>query len=330
MDPVARRTARRSTNRMWLAAVWVVAATFAAQPAAAWDSVGHQVVAAIAWERMEPATREAAVELLLAAPADSDLPGLVPGAADSPDKARELFLRVATWPDIVRDEAFPERRDRYHRSSWHYINYFWDQGGPNGTPRDRPDVAPRPTNVVERLGALRVSLADRDRPAAERGIDLAWVLHLVGDVHQPLHTSARITETEPEGDRGGNLFYLARRSNLHAYWDRILRRSPRFFWTVDRLADEIGRRHPEPPPPGFDFAAWAKEGYRTAKAVVYPPDLEREGKPSRRYHDTAYTVSTRAIARAGHRLAALLDAALGEPPAESGPSTATPVGEGRR
>lgn len=293
-----------------IVAVAAAGAMVAAAPADAWDSVGHQVVAAIAWEQMQPEARAKAVELLLAAPADSGLPALVPGAAGSPERGRELFVRAATWPDIVRDEAFPERRERYHHSNWHYINFFWDQGGPGGSPRDRLDLHPQDTNVVERLSALELALADRDLPAAERGIDLAWVLHLVGDVHQPLHTSARVTELEPEGDRGGNLFFLAQRSNLHSYWDGILRRSLPFWWTPDRIAHELCRRYPTPPPAGFDFEGWAREGLASAKGVVYPPELEREGKPPRRYRKTAYAVSSRATARAGYRLAALLDAAL--------------------
>jgi hypothetical protein len=166
----------------------------AASPALAWDALGHEVIARIAWEHMKPETRAKAVALLRAAPADADLASL---AADD----RELFQRAATWPDIVRDEAFPARHAKYHHSNWHYTNYFWELDE-SGRPRDVDRLRPQDVNIVERLQALERSVADPGRDASERAVDLAWILHLGGDIHQPLHASARVTSTEPEGDRG--------------------------------------------------------------------------------------------------------------------------------
>ena len=72
-------------------------------PARAWDPKGHRIVAAIAWDHMDPGTRTRAAALLRTAPSDSalldeDTHSTLP----PPERDRQLFLRAATWPDIIR------------------------------------------------------------------------------------------------------------------------------------------------------------------------------------------------------------------------------------
>lgn len=295
-------------------------------PATAWDDVGHRVVAAIAWERMSPAAREAAVELLRAAPADSGIAELEPDRASPEERRRELFLAAATWPDLARGTS-------YHRGGWHYVNHFW-RFDDRGRPVPVEELRPAPQNVVERLGALEGSLADRGAPKAQRGLDLAWVLHLVGDVHQPLHTSARVTDRRDErrGDKGGNTFLLHRRGwfddrrwNLHAYWDNILDLArPRQTFEgdaafVERMVGEVMGQAAAGDPtalghglkPG-DYEAWAREGVVLAQDVVYLHGLERLEKPPQQYLDVAHGVAVERMARAGARLADLLERTLGD------------------
>jgi hypothetical protein len=88
---------------------------------------------------------------------------------------------------------------------------------------DVPDIEVASENILERLEHFKTFLADTSQPAADRAIGLAWVLHLVGDVHQPLHCSARVTIREPAGDKGANDFKLdSKNKNLHAYWDSMI------------------------------------------------------------------------------------------------------------
>jgi hypothetical protein len=68
-------------------------------------------------------------------------------------------------------------------------------------------------------------LGDKTKPAAERAIHLAWLMHLVGDLHQPLHSSAMFSARTPKGDQGGNLVAVRRGNSvlkLHSYWDDVL------------------------------------------------------------------------------------------------------------
>jgi len=162
---------------------------------------------------------------------------------------------------------------------------------------------------------LRSQLADGSLSPAERGEALAWVLHLVGDIHQPLHTSARVTPSEPEGDRGGNLFKLRRRDNLHRYWDGVLRREyPRD--SVVEIALRIANRHPR-----SSLAAarasdqprqWSEEGLEICLERVYPDTLERGRQPPRSYRLMVAETAELRIAKAGRRLADLLTRALSE------------------
>lgn len=295
-----------------IAILCFVSLAFAGHRALAWDALGHEVIARIAWEHMKPETRAKAVALLKAAPADADLANL---SADG----RELFERAATWPDIVRDEAFPERHAKYHHSNWHYTNFYWELDE-TGQPRDVDRLRPQDVNIVERLQALERSVADPGRDASQRAIDLAWILHLGGDIHQPLHASARVTATEPEGDRGGNLFKL-KGDDLHWYWDSLLSRTfrRRLFESeearVARVARVIQEDHPlsslaDRLEPGR-YEEWARAGFATSKSFVYR-GVERGKTPGREYRKAAFGVAEPAVALAGYRLADLLDRVLGD------------------
>jgi len=277
------------------------------------------VVAEIAWEEMSPEARQQAVELLRRAPQDSGITGLAPAGRDW-----LLFTIAATWPDLVkRIDDHP-----YDHPTWHYTNHFWRVDA-EGRPRPVPGLQPAEENVVERTRHLSAVLADGSRPAGERAVALAWLLHLAGDVHQPLHASSRVTDHpgEEEGDRGGNRVLLHRQGwfsdrqvNLHGYWDRIFdqARGARFWeseraW-VRRLAEEAVAEWPSerlPEAAEANPGAWARESLGLAQAVVYP-GVRRGEEPSAAYRERALATARRGVALAGYRLAALLEGALAE------------------
>ncbi len=166
---------------------WMLLAAFlVSTQAAAWGTQGHQVVAAMAWELLQPATRAEVNRLLT----------LEPG---------ETLESLSTWADEHRNPA---------TGPWHYVNF--PRGNCHYDPeRDCPDgncvVA-----AIERERAIWASTAnDKARLKA-----LKYLIHLVADIHQPLHAGYR-------DDRGGNQFQLRafmRGSNLHAVWDSGLLR----------------------------------------------------------------------------------------------------------
>lgn len=236
------------------------------RPAAAWGCEGHQAIAVLAEQLLDPATRAAAIALLRAAPIDPALPRY---CRDTPD---DPIVDASTWADDEREVA-PATAD------WHFID----------VPR-RVDLAtadyrrycPQGRCIVDvtvhEFAIVRSTADPRARAEA-----LRFLIHLVGDVHQPLHT---ITN----GDRGGNCLpvryygHAAKEAvngsvypNLHAIWDSstirgLMRRQ--HLATPAALADYLFRtQHP----PAADARApttavvlgWAEESNRIAREVAY-------------------------------------------------------------
>ncbi len=288
----------------------------------AWDDTGHKTAAHIAWENMTPEVRENASKLLLATPEDSGLSQLFLTSSRSlPARQNDLFDLASTWADIVRDRKFAVRFKNYNHGPWHYNDIFWRDV--NGKAEIVEGLENDKENVVERLFALEKVLIDKNQPESERGIALAWILHLAGDIHQPLHCSGRVTEMDPKGDQGGNLFELTpkdtpreKRENLHWYWDSIVTKSiPRKNDSCDAdyvpmLAKQFTKKFPKSRFEGNlktgKYDEWLKEGYEKATKFVYP-NLVRGQTPSESYRKTAYLVSEEAISLAGYRMAEMLN-----------------------
>ncbi|MYI01718.1 MAG: S1/P1 nuclease [Gammaproteobacteria bacterium] len=264
-------------------------------PVAAWDSVGHRVSAQVAVEYLDPGVRERLVAILRGHPRfTEDFLEQVPGFIDTGDELEFdawLLGQAAFWPDIARGLPRAERA-RYHRGNWHYIDGAWlrdaataqgnvyvgidpfpDIAGPAGEAiRDESDV----DNVVVALDYNMRLLADPATEAGQRAVALCWVLHLAGDIHQPLHTgslfSAQLFES---GDAGGNGIETSE-GNLHAVWDRALREQG-ILDSVDSITDalqsmDLSEIESEP----LDWTAWMHESRALMTSVAYPETVERE------------------------------------------------------
>ena len=252
-----------------------------ATPAHAWNDFGHELVARIAWQVLEPEVRNRVIALLRQAPADSRMHCLdlnqerprscgrfayrLDSARTTEDGDRILFERAAYWADLARG------LDKYNRPTWHYIGWTWRQGT-DGSAHDTDLPVPAP-NVVSQLQELALSVADTSGRPDKRAIHLAWIFHLAGDVHQPLHAASRVTERcdEREGDRGGNDFGLDEGNrNLHAFWDGALDGQ---FWAEHRrrLAAELELESGGPPAPEQFWAAFREvrdQGFEALKDRV--------------------------------------------------------------
>jgi S1/P1 Nuclease len=304
-----------------VAAAAVVAVGMMSRPAYAWDELGHRVVARIAWDRMTPQARASAVRLLMAAPANTGMRALMPATGSDDERGRELFVMAAVWPDIIRSRN--QVGNAYAHGDWHYVNFFWEQRTPGGPAVERPDKG-TDGHLLDELPLMARTVADAQAGDSARSVALAWVLHLTGDAHQPLHNSARITAQDTAGDRGGNLFALAGlypRNNLHAYWDSLVGFSVPWTGTggeaeyVGRIAAGIEARYT----PAWarsrllagDFRAWSHEGVRVAQQSAYPAWLVRGQAAPPQYQATTWAAAQPRLALAGYRLADVLNRALG-------------------
>jgi hypothetical protein len=303
----------------------------------AWDSPGHETVAAIAWKTMLPATQKKVSAILQGAQKNDCLQEL--GAGGDP---RAYFIRAATWPDVVRPndkkdkhgkviEKDPRTCTQFHVRDDHFRDQFWsgmsDGKGPDA-PTNRSDVAGNARNAVERLSTYQPLVACKPKcqiSSFERAHDLAWMLHLVGDVHQPLHNAGRVSPQNPKGDGGGNLFPLKvdgeKPSNLHSFWDDIVdhtieqKNGEADIAYIDRLAARLMADHPRKDVTAAQLASgqfdrWSEEGFGLAKQLAYPRSLQVDKSPSADYRKTAFTTADKQIALAGYRLADLLDRML--------------------
>lgn len=294
----------------------------------AWDDVGHKISAYIAWQQMTPAARDRAIKILLAAPEDSHLSALyVNDSRDLAVKQRNLFMITAYWADIVRDRNFPVRSQKYSHGTWHYKDSFWKEV--NGGIESVPVTEGGTENSIERLEVLSGVLGNASKSDAEKAIALAWFLHLGGDTHQPLHCAARVTDKEPKGDQGGNLFLLEPKDpnkplteNLHWYWDSIIRGyEPRTADDADcddayliELANKMMKKFPAAKAGDMklgQFEQWRLEGYEIATKQVYV-GLTREQKPSKKYQKWAYGVGQQRLTLAGYRMGTMLNQLLGQ------------------
>ncbi len=295
-------------------------------PVFGWNDVGHKLTAYIAWQRMSPAARENVIKIMLKAPEESNLSVFYP--QDSRSKAareREFFMIAAYWADIVRDRDFPMRY-KYHHGNWHYADTFWRQENGKAVIVENPSE--EGGKAVEQLFEAEKTMRNSSASNPEKAIAIAWFLHLSGDIHQPLHTSARITETEPKGDQGGNTFLLTPKNtprenqmNLHWFWDSIINRViERRSDAADSaflppIAEQIMKKYPFAGKQNrlnlSKFDEWQKESFALAIREVFPSTLVREQMPSKQYVANSFRISEEQIAVAGYRMGEMLNAIFG-------------------
>src|SRR5436190_13809481 len=195
-------------------------------PAFSWDETGHKITAYIAWQQMTPEVRDKVIKILRAAPEDAQLSTFyMPyGSRSEEARKREFFMIAAVWADMIKDRDLSVRNEKYSHPNWHYHDTFW-------TEKDGKVIFPE---GIEDTGMLMQKLADFDKVIrangtdADKAIAIAWLEHLIGDLHQPLHTTTHMRdENDKKGDQGGNKFFLTPKGakpsmNLHLFWDNVI------------------------------------------------------------------------------------------------------------
>lgn len=221
------------------------------------------------------------------------------------DRNQYLFMLAARWPDDVRSTA-------YDHPTWHYINYLYapEQG------MARTDTTLATGETILQAFALNQQTLRSNAPDSSKAIALCWLFHLVGDVHQPLHTTALVDKQFSEGDRGGNLFKIkvlmsSQTSNLHSFWDGMLLDADDYT-AVRNLAVQIRqvtRRNELPQLGKADIVTWSKESFILAQDNAYRSNTLRPGTDQdgavlpADYVATVTPIARRQVALVGYRLA---------------------------
>ena len=301
----------------------IVFAFVAASPQViyAWGCNGHHIIALIAERHLNDHARAAVDALLTSEPIDPNL------ARYCRDEALDSFVSSATWADDVRRGE--------GTGTWHYIDIPRSLTQGDLTRYCEPVG---PVNGGSRPGCVVSALHDqlailRDKSATDRSRALRYVIHMVGDLHQPLHVS-------DNGDRGGNCVPLRfgaspGATNLHTLWDSGLidaALSERGL-TAEELAEHLDVRYRKDSEAWgsreADLERWVWEVHQVAIETTYgklhpaipvePADASSDCSAEtarvralnivagRDYQGAAMEVIEPLLARAGYRLAGLLN-----------------------
>jgi hypothetical protein len=301
-----------------LAALWPI------DQASAWWDEGHMQIAYVAYKKLTPAVRERADVLLRLNP---DYPSWTAGAPAGQEKLY-AFVHAATWPDDIKTK--PDYYDdqvtdstakqivpygHLKHSYWHYKDILYSA---DDTPLPRPDSVDAVSQIKLMIAKLPASTDVSD---LLRSYDLSWMIHLVGDLHQPLHAIARYSVSMPDkgGDQGGNeekvIAATGEELALHAYWDGIFGGYSSVFGAIYD-ADHGGLASVQPDSAKaqmVDPETWAQESFELAKSFAYaaPVRIDRQAvELTREYETDARNAARKQAALAAARLANLLNELL--------------------
>jgi hypothetical protein len=274
-------------------------------PVWAWGDEGHEIIALIAQSRLDPVARKTVDALL---------------AADTDTLTEPNIAAAATWADKFRDTN--HNGARQHTRLWHFVDLELsgpdlDQacfGRPVLSPGTPASNGPAQDCVVDKIDEFAVELANPSTATLERILALKFLLHFVGDLHQPLHAS-------DDHDRGGNDRRVSaagmRGETLHHYWDtdfvEQLGTNPQQIATL--LLARISANEARTWSKGKS-ADWAMESFKLAKDDVYgrlpAPNTRGKIRLTEAYVAMADRDVARQLSKAGVRLAVMLNRALGQ------------------
>jgi hypothetical protein len=246
----------------------------AALPSYGWGPEGHDLIARIAEAQLTPEIRAKVQDIL------------GPGVT---------IASVSSWADSIR-------RQRPETGPWHYIDIPIDQ--PH---RDMPRDCAKGDCVIQKIEDFEAILRDPNAPAQQRREALMFVIHFVGDMHQPLHSS----DDKDQGGNGKHVVWEGRQMNLHSLWDSgLLGR----IGTEDALFPALSAasaKHAKKWSKGT-VGDWAEECHKVSVKIVYGklPKTTDKNQPyviDARYVKQADPLIETQIEKAGARLARVLN-----------------------
>jgi len=248
-------------------------------PAFAWGKTGHRVVAAIADAQLSGLARAHVKQIL--------------GQAESLDEA-------ANWPDEMRSNPSPFWQKT--STPWHYVTL-------NGIVYDH---APSEGDALEALNKYSATLRDPSASLADKQLALRFVVHIIGDLHQPLHVGKCC-------DKGGNdvkVKWFGRDLNLHSVWDSALVDEQQLSFT--EMTAKL-QRHTS----NADVIAWwdiNPRDWMSESAQIRETIYPRPSNDPKKVPELSYSyvyqntpIMERRLKQAGVRLAAYLNALYAEP-----------------
>lgn len=258
-----------------------------------WWQEGHQTVAEIAYRHLTPGTKIQVDHLI--------------SVFETHDGSDHDLYYMAVWPDKLGHDGVRAFQ------TWHYIDRPFSADG------TEPQAEIFHDNVVYEIKQSKSVLKHKLAPDYEKARFLSFLIHMVGDVHQPLHNTNRITHEHPKGDLGGNGFHLSYKGshgghikNLHALWDSVVGEMDRYGYNPKVIVENATRLQKKYPLSQYKKQAndmvvehWSDESFELSKNEVY--NLEENATPSDDYILANRPKAEERIVLAGYRLANLLN-----------------------
>lgn len=339
-----------------------------ALPAHGWGNRGHEMVAYLAYVHASNEVQGRIDQLVALNPCYAEWQAAVAKDAeitDDIDKRAALFMLAVTWPDMIkgknydcphksaftatdggvgRDGKFntnvpPEDQgvasqnlgydDNRRHQYWHFIDTPFATDGSRTYPAAVPNAV---TELEELSKALKT-----ENDARLNSYDLAWIAHLMGDLHQPLHDAELFSKEFPYGDAGGNFEKICPSldtcgyENLHSYWDNLPGPNADLHVVIAQAKElDAGEKKPTARTAKFgslaksesriEFEEWSKQAFAIAKVDAYAAPFNAgsakvlESAIPAEYSTKAQADMRKQIVLAGWRLAEVLETDLKKRP----------------
>lgn len=243
--------------------------------ASAWGMIGHRVVGQVAESYLSSKAKKNVKRIL--------------GA--------ESLGMAANWPDFIKSDTSYKYMD-----SWHYVNL------PEGLDKEgvyKYLAAEKAPNVYSQVNAMVALLKNKNTPADQQRMALRVLIHLVGDLHQPMHTARK----EDLGGNRVNVTWFGARSNLHRVWDEQIVDYQQLSYT--EFADVVNHPSKE------ELKAWRGatlqdyivESYNICNNIY--STIQPDAKLGYRYNFDYIATVHQQLAKAGVRLAKIINEIYG-------------------
>ncbi|WP_295126951.1 S1/P1 nuclease [uncultured Chitinophaga sp.] len=246
--------------------------------ASAFGPIGHRVVAEIATNHLSPKAKKA-------------IAGLI---------GRETLAMISNWPDFIKSDT----TNKYnHTSKWHYVDFA---GNISRQQLESELKAMKGENLYTQILSSSQQLKNPSVSKEKKIEALKWLVHLVGDLHQPLHVGR-------DEDQGGNkisIFWFDRPSNLHRLWDEHLIEFQQYSYTEYTKILDIASPAQVKSYQGGSLIDWLYESH-VVSDKIYARTKDQE-KLSYRYNYIFVNDLNNQLLKGGLRLAAVLNGIYGE------------------
>lgn len=262
-----------------------------------WHATGHMLVASVAYKNLDSAAQKNADTIISV------------GAEQYP--RTNNFITASVWADDIKSYGINFFND------WHYQDIFYST---DGTPIPKNYKKGQSFYMLDKNLAL---LSSTETNNIEKNFALRFIIHIYGDMHQPMHSVSRVSREFPRGDMGGNKFRLkGQYKHLHSLWDAGLATFPEFKRPLDSLSEIWIDKYTqnlmtEFPLSSFtkeqiiaDFESWEHENFNIVKNNVYK-NINVDSHPSAEYLEHNKQIVKRQLALAGYRLANKLNCMSG-------------------